>query len=89
MKKTFPTPEARQAAIEGINQFQEGKITTDELAMKGGHFKMHFFEKRHNENFSCFLVLTEDGFTKNHPDIPKYQNIPEKEIPGGSTIFVS
>ncbi len=88
MKKTFPTPEARQAAIEGINQFQEGKITTDELAMKGGHFKMMYFKKGHNGNFNCFMVLTPEGFSKEHSDIEKFQNIPESDIPGGSILFV-
>ena len=88
MKKIFGTPEGRRAAVEGINQFQEGKITTDELAMRAGHFKMLYFEKGHNGNFNCFMVLSPDGFSKEHPDIPKYQNIPESDTPEGSILFV-
>ncbi len=89
MKKTFVTSEGRKAAIEAIERFSAGVINTDELAQQGGYIKIHLFEKGYNGNFNCFMVLTpETGFTKDHPDIVKFQNIPENDIPEGSTLFI-
>jgi hypothetical protein len=90
MKKTFTTPEARKAAIEAIERYSAGEINKDELAMKGGYCKILFFEKIYNGNFNCFMVLTpEKGFTKDHPDIAKFQNIPENNLPEGHVQFYS